>query len=235
MTRLEMLRSTRSGRLAMSMCAALVLAVVVSAQAFACYGENFGVGVYYPNTQTKGVKTTQDLYSRQPTNPNTTTIVHPVQMKMETGPDFVGWGTMKGKGLDPQFSCDTYTGTRWILYADGYSYGQYFCTNLIYGSTDDVASNQVVEIRHTSCGGLTRWALFWNNVEKNCVFLNGVRGFPSAGGESVGSPQEVDTFYGDLQYRVLGGSWTNWNTMDDCVDPGFDIDGSPNDWLVEKE
>lgn len=217
----------------------IALSFLVVAAAVACYGDNRGAGIEYMEPYGKGVLGIADLVSAQPLDPYATTIVHPAQIGMASG-DFVGWGTMKGAGTNVEgaiSNCPGYTGTRWQLYVDGFDNDRYFCRR-DYGSEPDVASNQHFEIRHTMCNGQTRWAFFWNTVLKTCQAVDGVQGYPSVGGESVGAnPQKIDVHYRELQYRVLGGTWTDWDSNRFiCEDATwYDVTGSGTDYWVKKK
>jgi hypothetical protein len=182
----------------------------------------------------------QDLSSAEPHNPNTTTIVHPTQVLMTGTSDFVGWGTYKGAGTTGGITnCPTYTGTRWQVYVDGRTFGLYFC-RAEYGSEPDVAANQLFETRHTTCptNGFTNWVFFWNSGFKTCQAVNGTRGTPVVGSESIGfDPQEIDIHYELLQYRVLGSTWIYWTTVpaqDRCVSAGYTLTTSngTTDWTM---
>ena len=80
-----------------------------------------------------------------------------------------------------------------------------------YGSEPDVAPSQHFEIRHTACNGQTRWAFYWNSALKTCQLVDGSGGYPSVRAESKGTdPQQLDIHFDDLEYRIYGGSWTDW-------------------------
>jgi hypothetical protein len=198
------------------------------------YGPNEGAAAYLPLvTHAKGIFGHTDLVSAQPVDSSNDAIVHPIQVDGSGTSDFLGWGTAKGVGVD---DCPTYTGSRWQVYVDGVSFGVYFCRQE-YGSEPDVANDQKFEVRHTSCDGSTRWAFYWNYALKTCQAFNFAAGMPSAGGEAIGGPQEVDVRYRDMQYRVLGGSWTYWTSTALTWDLGYRvtlIGGSNNDFWVER-
>ena len=208
---------------AVAMLVLLPASVVLAAP---CYGSNNGAyRALSSEPSSKGLQTTADLVAATPANPNTTTIVHPAQIVAASG-DFVGWGTAKGDGThDPDAisNCPTYVGTRWQLYADGLTFDQYFCRQGAYGSEPNTASNQDIEIIHTSCNGATRWAFFWNGAQKTCQAINGVSGEPNIGGESIGAdPQHLDIHYKVLKYRILGGTWAAWHSGQiTCVSSGY--------------
>lgn len=211
-------------------CVSLLVSVSVTtlASSIPCYGGPFGnngaVAAQSSHSDSKGLQTSEDLYSATPFDPVTTAIVHPTQIAMDGSGDFVGWGTTKGVGTnDPDAisNCPANLGARWALYVDGFKNTVYFCRQS-YGSEPDVASGQVVEIRHTTCNGSTQWAFSWNSSLKTCQTVNGTRGTPNVGGESIGAdPQHIDTRYRALKYRVLGGNWTNWTTSSFCVNSGY--------------
>jgi hypothetical protein len=200
---------------------ALFLSTTVTLATVPCYTTSNGAtDAEYQQSNSKGLQSTVDLVSGTPFDPNTTAIVHPAQIASSSSTDFVGWGTAKGVGV-PGTDCATSTTSRWQVYVDGAAFGTYFCRQT-YGSEPDVASNQAVEIIHTTCSGSTRWAFFWNGAQKTCQLFDGVSGLPSVGGESIAhDPQHIDVHYKALTYRVLGGTWTPWSAASFCTNAPY--------------
>ncbi len=127
--------------------------------------------------------------------------------------DFVAIGThlgaaTRGGGIS---DCGAVSGSRWAVYVDGQTYGQYFCRQ-VYGSEPANAQDQHVEIIHTTCNGTIQWTFKWNTVVKTCQTVNGVGGIPAVGGEAgwYNDPQTIDVRDHSLTYRVFGGTWTAW-------------------------
>ena len=139
--------------------------------------------------------------------------------------DFVGWGTYKGAGTnDPTAisNCPTYTGSLWYLYVDGRTFSRYFCRRN-YGSLPNSFIDQHWQIRYTTCSGSIRWAFYWNGNLKTCQAVNGDRGTPGLGAESIGyDPQHITSRQHALQYHVS--NWADWTSdADTCTNPGYSI------------
>lgn len=186
------------------------------------YGAN---AVLSSKPASKGITGLMDHFAANPFDWQTTAIVHPTQIVMDSG-DFIGWGTATGAGVD---NCPNVNSNRWSLYIDGMTFGTYFCRQGAYGSTSATAQDQRFEIIHTSCSGLTRWRVSWNGTQKDCQLVNGAGGTPDVGGESIAhDPQRIDIGYQRTQYRILGGTWTNWPAgADSCANlPFYGISGN---------
>jgi hypothetical protein len=222
----------------LSLTAILLSAATVYA---GCFGPNLGAGAgLTTHPDARGLRGGVDLMSGQPVAG--ASIAHPAQLVNTDGLNFVAIGTYKGAGTSGGIvNCPAVTGTRWAIYVDGRMDGIYFCKSG-YGSQPDVAANQNFEIRHTTCpsgpwAGEVVHVFWWNTVFKTCHEINKITGFPAVGGESVGyNPQSIDVHFEQLQYRILGGSWTNWSTVpagSRCEDsPPYDLTTSngTTDW-----
>ncbi len=209
------------GTIPLGILALFLSASVTLAQTSPCFNPNSGAAAaQLTHTATNGMQGNVDLVPATPFNPSTTGIIHPAQVIMASG-DFIGWGTHIGVGTSGGITnCATYTGSLWILYVDGRTFGKYFC-RASYGSEPATANDQHIEIRYISCSGSVRWAFYWNGNLKTCQAVDGTHGFAVVGGESLGhNPQKIDVRYQQLVYHVS--NWANWTTSTLCENPGYD-------------
>jgi hypothetical protein len=180
----------------------------------------------------KGVFARLDHYDRYVGNGNTT--VHPVQLSNVVGPDFVGWGTVRGRGTFDEdgnhiSDCPNNYTAGWHLYADGKQFGQYWCRTG-YGTVGAAAKDQEFKIRFGTCPttGLDRFVFFHNNEVQTCALTEYSYGTIAVGGESVYADppvMEIDIDYEGLSVYFSSG-WYSWadTTNTECDSDTFGPD-----------
>jgi len=153
------------------------------------------------------------------TDPATVTgigYVHPMQIDIGgLGGDFLGIGTAKGVGVA---SCANDYDPLWTVYRDGELGGIYHCYDIavdVYG----VGGTPLFELRRTVCSnGNTRWVLYWNSVEKACLYsASASASAVSVVLETTGpgtTDRDIDVKYYNL-YKNFTGSGT-WYAFGNC-------------------
>lgn len=198
-----------------------LLVSTVSAEG-GCYGPpdgvNSGAWVEYGGTDVaKGVNSRLDHYDKYVGYSDT--IVHPVQISMTKSVDFVGWGTVKGKGTtggtEPHLSdCPDNYSAGWHVYADGVQYDQYWC-RAGYADVGGNAKDVDLKIRYGTCPttGLPRFVLYLDGVANTCALTDYSYGTVAVGGESVYADppvMEIDIDHENLQVYFTSG-WYYWS------------------------
>ena len=213
--------------------AAFVLSLLIAVPALgaACYTSNTGAYADIGVTS-YGIKGAVVLSSANAASGGA--IAHPAQLLSSAGGDFLGWGTKKGIAIA---GCSATGNASWSIYADGTSYGVYFCANG-YGTVANGHSGDTFQIVYATCfytPYALAFVLSWNGTNKTCKTMNSTTAiYNSGGGESVAvAGQDITQRYYGMKYYKPGTGWMDFYAPAKCADFGYSVGfSSYTDWTV---